>query len=367
MKALADLLARWLSIPASVAFYIVVIVVGALVYATIAACIAGILSWLERRVAGRMQSRFGPNRVGPQGFLQWVADALKLLHKEGIFPAAVDSPLFRAAPYLVFLGMFATLVVIPFGPHLIGADLNIGVFYLLGITSLVVVGVLMAGWASNHTWSLLGGFRSAAQIVSYEIPTALSIGAVVLLTGSFSTQDIVINQGGGLGILNWHLFHNPFLFLAGVVFFVSSLAEINRVPFDLPEAESELVSGYNTEYSGMRFAIFFLAEYANVFVLGAVAATIFLGGWMLPRPIANPVLANIVGLVIFMLKAGFLSFVILWLRWTLPRLRVDQLMALCWKYLTPIAFFNLFGVAAWMLVFKEKGIYQLIHHLVVRQ
>jgi NADH-quinone oxidoreductase subunit H len=363
MKALSDLLARGLSLPETVAWLLVAGVLTFIIYAPVSACIAGILTWCERRLAGAMQSRYGPNRVGPQGFLQWVADAVKLLHKEGIFPAAVDVPLFRVAPYLVYLGMFTTFVVIPFGPALIAADLNIGVFYVLGITSLTVVGVLMAGWSSNNKWSMLGGFRSAAQIVSYEIPTALSVGAVVLLTGTFSTQEIVRLQGGGLGLLNWNIFHDPFLFLAAFVFFVSSLAEINRVPFDLPEAESELVSGYNTEYSGMRFAMFFLSEYANVFVLAALATTIFLGGWMLPVRIASPVWANVLGLLIFMAKAGILSLVVLWFRWSLPRLRVDQLMTLCWKYLTPIAFVNLFGVAAWMLLFKEKGIYQLIRAL----
>jgi NADH-quinone oxidoreductase subunit H len=368
MKALTDSLIQSLpflrSLPYEVVYALVAAVLAGLVLAPVAATIAGILTWVERRVAGRMQNRYGPNRVGPEGFFQWIADAVKLIHKEQIVPTAADSVLFRIAPYLVFLGMFLTFAVIPFGPALFGFDLNIGIFYLLAITSLVVVGVLMAGWASNNKWALLGGFRSAAQIVSYEIPAALSIGAVVLLTGSLSMQDIVKSQGGGGGVLNWHVLQNPFLFIATFIFFTSALAEINRTPFDIPEAESELVSGYNTEYSGMPFAIFFLAEYANVFVASAITATVFLGGWQLPFPIQNALVANLVGLVIFMLKAGFLCFIVLWLRWSLPRLRVDQLMSLSWKYLTPIAFFNLFGVAVWMLIFKNRGIYQIVTDLV---
>ena len=368
MKSLADsliqsfpFLASW---PADLVYALVFLLVAALVFGPFAAVAAGILSWVERRVAGRMQARIGPNRVGPEGFLQWIADAVKLIHKEDIIPSAADSLLFRFSPYLVFLGMFATFAVLPFGPLLYATDLNIGIFYLLGITSLVVVGVLMAGWGSNNKWALLGGFRSAAQIVSYEIPAALSISAVILMTGSLSMQEIVKAQAGGFGILNWHAFQNPFLFIAMFVFFTSALAEINRVPFDIPEAESELVSGYNTEYSGMRFSIFFLSEWANVFVVSAVATTVFLGGWQLPVQIDNAVVANILGLVIFMVKSCFLCFVVLWLRWSLPRLRVDQLMSLCWKYLTPIAFFNFFGVAVWMLIFKNRGIYQILSDLV---
>ena len=367
MKSLTENLLRSFpfleSIPFEVLFALVAAAMAGFVYAPFSSAFAGILSWAERRVAGRMQSRIGPNRVGPEGFLQWIADAVKLIHKEDIIPSAADSLMFRASPYLVFLGMFATFAVIPFGPDLVATNLNIGIFYLLGVTSLVVVGVLMAGWGSNNKWALLGGFRSAAQIVSYEIPAALSIGAVVLLTGSLGMQEIVANQSGGGGVLNWHVFQNPFLFIGMLIFFTSALAEINRVPFDIPEAESELVSGYNTEYSGMRFSIFFLAEWANVFVVSAITATVFLGGWTLPFAIDNTVVANLLGVVIFMLKAGVLCFVILWLRWTLPRLRVDQLMSLCWKYLTPIAFFNLFGVAVWMLIFKNRGIYQIITDL----
>ncbi len=351
-------------LPYDLVFLLSCLIITGLVLAPFSATFAGVLSWVERRVAGRMQCRIGPNRVGPEGFLQWIADAVKLIHKEDIIPSAADGPLFRASPYFVFLGMFLTFAVIPFGPTLVAVDLNIGIFYLLGITSLVVVGVLMAGWGSNNKWSLLGGFRSAAQIVSYEIPAALSIGSVILLTGSLSMQDIVRSQTGGFGLLNWHAVQNPFLFIAMFVFFISTLAEINRVPFDIPEAESELVSGYNTEYSGMRFSIFFLAEWANVFVASAVTATVFLGGWTLPFPIGNPVVANLVGAALFMGKSCALCFVVLWLRWTLPRLRVDQLMSLCWKYLTPIAFFNLFGVAVWMLVFKNRGIYQIVTDLV---
>lgn len=355
-------LSRTLSLPLWAAHTIVMVGVG-LLYAGVVSALAGILSWVERRVAGMMQSRYGPNRTGPEGFFQWIADAVKLLHKEDLIPDAADAPLFRAAPYLVFVGMFATTAAIPLGPNLIAVDLNIGFFYLLGITSLVVIGILMAGWSSNNKWSLLGGFRSAAQIVSYEIPAALSVAAVILVTGTFSMQGIVENQSGGFGLFNWHVFQNPFLFIAAFVFFIASLAEINRVPFDIPEAESELVSGYNTEYSGMRFALYFLAEWANVVIAAAIAATAFLGGWALPFPIQNVILANLVGVVLFFVKTSFLCFVILWLRWTLARLRVDQLMTLSWKYLTPIAFFNLLGVGIWSLATKDRSLFELVASL----
>jgi NADH-quinone oxidoreductase subunit H len=220
---------------------------------------AGITSFIERRVAGRMQSRVGPNRVGPQGVIQWVADGLKCLLKEDLIPTEADGALFRIAPYLVFIGMFGTFVVIPFGSRLVIADLDVGLFYLLGISSVVSVGLIMAGWASNNKWSLLGGMRSAAQIVSYEIPAGLSLLTVILFAGSMSVQGAIRAQGWAPN--TWLMFQNPFLFMAYFIFFTAALAEGNRTPFDIPEAESELVAGYNTEYSGMRFALFFLADW----------------------------------------------------------------------------------------------------------
>ena len=310
--------------------------------------IAGITTWVERRIMGRMQSRIGPNRVGPAGFLQWLADGIKNMLKEDIVPTAADGPLFRFAPYVVMTGFVGTFAVLPFTSALIIADLNVGILYVTSVTALVVVGILMAGWASNNKWSLLGGIRSAAQIVSYEIPAGLSIFPIVLLTGSLSMQDIIKAQGAGP--YSWFLFANPFTFLAFFVFFVSALAEGNRTPFDLPEAESELVAGFATEYSGMRNLLFFMAEWGNLYVIGAIVTTLFLGGWHIPFTFENPIVQHGLEFATFFLKAyGVGVLVPIWLRWTLPRIRVDQMMAMCWKYLVPIAFVNLLGTAAWML------------------
>ncbi len=313
--------------------------------------VAGITSWLERRVWARIQSRIGPNRVGPQGFLQWLADGLKNLLKEDIIPTAADRWLFALAPYLVVMGFIATFAVIPFGQHLVIADLDIGILYVTAVTGLVVVGVLMAGWASNNKWSLLGGIRSAAQIVSYEIPAGLSIFPVVLLTGTLSMQGIIAQQGWLPW--QWFLFHDPFTCAAFFLFFVAALAEGNRTPFDLPEAESELVAGFCTEYSGMRYLLFFLAEWGNLYVIGAIVTTLFLGGWQVPPVTEQPVILAALQLGTFFLKAYFFVFVSMWVRATLPRVRVDQLMTLCWKYMVPIALVNVVGVAVWMVVVPE--------------
>jgi len=313
--------------------------------------LAGVTSWLERRVWARMQSRVGPNRVGPQGILQWLADGIKNLLKEDIIPTAADKWLFVFAPYIVFVGFLATFVVIPFGGQLIVADLNIGIFYLLAVTSLVVVGILMAGWSSNNKWSLLGGMRSAAQIVSYEIPAGLSVLTIIFVAGTMSMQGII--KGQGWAPWDWFLFYNPFTFGAFFLYFTAALAEGNRTPFDIPEAESELVAGYVTEYSGMRFLFFFFAEWGNLYVIGAIATTLFLGGWQVPPVTDNPILLGILQFVVFFLKAYFWVFVAMWVRGTLPRVRVDQLMSLCWKYMVPLSFICLLGTAAWMVIWPR--------------
>jgi len=317
----------------------------------VVALIAGITSWVERRIAGRMMSRYGPNRVGPQGFLQWIADGLKCLLKEDLIPDTADKPLFRVAPYVVFTGMFATWLAFPFSRKIIAADLNIGILYVLAISSLVVIGIIMAGWASNNKWSLLGAMRSAAQIISYEVPSIISVLVVVLISGTLRMQGIVENQVGPGGLLRWNIFHSPFLLISFFVFFIAQIAEGNRTPFDLPEAESELVAGYSTEYSGMRFVLFYFAEWANLFVISAVTTVLFLGGW------EGPVLD---GIHWFLLKSCFLVFVLIWVRWTLPRLRVDQLMTLSWKYLTPIAFFCLLGTALWVLYLPSRHFFGML-------
>jgi NADH-quinone oxidoreductase subunit H len=313
--------------------------------------LAGITSWLERRVWARMQSRVGPNRVGPQGILQWLADGIKNLLKEDLIPSAADKRLFTLAPYVVFVGFLATFVVIPFGSQLVVADLNIGILYLLAVTSLVVVGILMAGWSSNNKWSLLGGMRSAAQIVSYEIPAGLAVLTAILVAGTMSTQGLIKAQGWAPW--DWFLFYNPFTFVAFLLYFTAALAEGNRTPFDIPEAESELVAGYVTEYSGMRFLFFFFAEWGNLYVIGAVATTLFLGGWQIPPVTDNPILIAILQFVMFFLKAYLWVFVAMWVRGTLPRVRVDQLMSLCWKYMVPLSFICLLGTAAWMVIWPQ--------------
>ncbi|MBI4525455.1 MAG: NADH-quinone oxidoreductase subunit NuoH [Deltaproteobacteria bacterium] len=330
-------------------------VLAALVVVSVfVAPLAGITSWLERRVWARMQSRVGPNRVGPQGILQWLADGIKNLLKEDIIPEAADKRLFSLAPYVVFVGFIATFVVIPFGSQLIVADLNIGILYILAVTSLVVVGILMAGWSSNNKWSLLGGMRSAAQIVSYEIPAGLSVLTIVFVVGSMSMQDII--KGQGWAPWDWFLFYSPFTFVAFFLYFTAALAEGNRTPFDIPEAESELVAGYVTEYSGMRFLFFFFAEWGNLYVIGAIATTLFLGGWHIP-PIPgiqeHPIIKGVLEFFVFFVKAYLWVFVAMWVRATLPRVRVDQLMSLCWKYMVPLAFLCLLGTATWVLVWPQ--------------
>jgi NADH-quinone oxidoreductase subunit H len=329
--------------------YAIVIAVFAFILLNFIMLIAGVTSWLERRVWARIQSRVGPNRVGPQGAIQWLADGIKNILKEDIVPTAADKHLFKLAPYVAMTGFFGAFACLPFADGLIVADLNIGVLYITAVTALVVVGILMAGWSSNNKWALLGGIRSAAQIVSYEIPAGLSVMPIVLLTGTLSMQGIITAQGWAPW--RWFLFANPFTFVAFFIFFTAALAEGNRTPFDLPEAESELVAGAFTEYSGIRSLLFFLVEWGNLYVIGALSTTLFLGGWQVPAVSSNAFVMGVLQVLTFFLKSYFLVFVAMWVRATLPRVRVDQLMALCWKYMTPIAFVNLIGTAVWLTIF----------------
>jgi len=291
--------------------------------------------YAETKVAGFMQDRIGPKRVGPHGLLQTVADAVKLLFKEAIYPAGADKKLFILAPCLVVVGAFLSFVVIPFGSNLQAMDLNVGLFYVVAVSSLSTVGLIMAGWASNNKYALFGAMRSAAQIVSYEIPAMMSLLTIVMIVGSLSLQDVVWSQAGGLQ--NWFLFrYFPIMPVVATVFFTAGLAECNRAPFDIPEAESELVAGFHTEYSGFFFAMFFMAEYTEMLVISAVTSVLFLGGWWAPHPALQQVGSIGLGPVWLIGKAWFLMFVMMWLRWTLPRLRVDQLMYVAWKVLLPI-------------------------------
>ncbi len=325
--------------------------VAAVVILLFMAPTAGIITWVERRVAARMQSRIGPNRAGPQGFLIWLADGIKSIMKEDIVPTDSDQPLFRLAPYLVFAGVSATFCVMPFGQYLIAADLDIGILFIVAVTSLVTIGLMTGGWASNNKYSMLGGIRSAAQIISYEVPGAVAIVCIVMMTGSLRLQEIIHAQGGEPW--KWFMFRNPVTFGLFFLYFTTALAEGNRAPFDLPEAESELVAGYSTEYSGMRYLFFFFAEWANVFVMCGIATALFLGGWQLPGVRPDQQEAHfglqLCGSVLFLLKAWFLIFVVIWIRWTLPRVRIDQMMNLCWKWFVPLSFAAFLLTAAWVV------------------
>jgi NADH-quinone oxidoreductase subunit H len=323
----------WIWAPLSAAVMAGVIMLNALV---------GV--YLERKVSARIQNRLGPMENGPQGLLQPVIDSVKLLLKEDIIADGIDRPLFKAAPYVVFGAAFATFAVVPLARGISPADLNIGVFYVLAVSSFVVAGIMMAGWSSNNKWSLYGAMRSVSQAVSYEIPVSLSVLGVVMVTGSMSLQDICSAQDGGFWHWNGFALHqNPFIVISFLVYFIASLAEVNRTPFDLPEAESELVGGYHTEYSGMRFALFFLSEYANMLAVGILATVLFLGGWQAPVP----ALEFVPGFIWLFGKAYVFVLVQIWLRFTLPRLRVDQLMHVCWKVLIPVSLVLLALASLW--------------------
>ena len=449
--------ARW---PHTQLIYLAFMAAAAALVFVFALHFAGLFIFFERRIAARMQSRLGPNRVGPNGVLQWLTDGLKCLFKEDLIPKDADQPLFRLAPYFVVMGMLLAFAAMPFSSALIATDIDIGILFVLGVTSLVVIGLMMGGWGSNSKWALLGGMRSAAQVISYEIPAALSAMTMIVIAGSLSMQQLIQAQGGAPYAPGWGLFHSPFTFAAFFVFFAAQLAEGNRTPFDLPEAESELVSGYNTEYSGMRFLMFFLGEFANIWILCAVSVALVLGGWQIPwgtladglppapwvlsgsgvilalmlagaalpaagiayglaryrrrahaaitraevpgravgpvklalrgaydgalfahgaavlgllgfgalqlspafaesfaaqlgaswAEVRAPLAINGLQLGIFVGKTLALVFVVIQLRWTLPRLRVDQMMALCWKYLVPISFACLMGTLIWELI-----------------
>lgn len=304
-----------------------------------------------RWVIARIQSRLGPNRTGPWGVAQTVADALKLFQKEDIIPCGADRWLFTIAPALVFIPAYLVYVVIPFGDGLVARNLNIGVIYITAVSSIGVIGIVVAGWASNNKWSLLGAFRGAAQLIAYEVPIILAVCVPVLITGTLDLNRIVVAQSGGFW--NWNILGGWLMApVAFLMLFIAGLAEVNVTPFDIMEAESELVAGFNTEYSGMKFALFFLAEFAASFTLAAIIVTLFLGGYQPPLPILGGQLQgwslSLVSLGWFLAKCWLIVVGMMWIRSTLPRVRMDQLMNLSWKALIPVGLANLLATGAYV-------------------
>lgn len=320
-----------------------------------------VVVWLERKISAAAQQRIGPEYAGPLGVLQPVADGIKLVFKEDIIPAKADTVLFTLGPILVVIPVFLSYLIVPFGQNLVITDLNIGIFIWIALSSIAPIGLLMSGYASNNKYALLGGLRAAAQSISYEIPLALSVLAVVMMSNSLSTIDIV-SQQSGYGILGWNIWRQPVGFL---VFWIAALAECERLPFDLPEAEEELVAGYQTEYTGMKFGLFYLGSYVNLVLSALIVAILYLGGWEFPVPLSqladwlgvsesNPwlqVVTASLGITMTLLKAYFLVFIAVLLRWTVPRVRIDQLLNLGWKFLLPVSLVNLLLTAALKLAF----------------
>jgi NADH-quinone oxidoreductase subunit H len=362
--------------------------------------------WLERKVAGRIQDRLGPTRVGGKfGWLQTLADGMKLLVKEDVIPASADHMLFRLGPYIALAGSFLAYLALPFGKQVVSEDLNIGLFFILAVMSTEVFGIILIGYGSGSKWSLFGGMREAAQMVSYEIPMALCIMVPVVVAGSMNLNRVAEQQAGG--IWTWYLFHDPFTFAAFWTYFTCAMASCKRAPFDLAEAESELVAGFHTEYSGFRWLVIFMAEYGSMFAVSGIASVMFLGGWSIGIPwdpadlltgllgsvelssnslnwllswvglgsllslSTTPylfdfgfMLGNVINVVVFIAKGWFLVFVMMWVRWTLPRLRIDQVMMTCLKYLLPISCVLLMGVSLWQLAamyVKVSDVY-LMHY-----
>ena len=327
------------------------------------AAVVGVLVnvWLERKISAAVQQRIGPEYAGALGVLQPMADGLKLVFKEDIIPARADGLLFTLGPVLVLIPVILSWLVVPFGQHLLISNVGIGIFLWISLSSIQPIGLLMSGYASNNKYSLLGGLRAAAQSISYEIPLALAVLAVVMMSNSLSTVDIV-NQQTGAGILSWNIWRQPVGF---VIFWICALAECERLPFDLPEAEEELVAGYQTEYSGMKFALFYLGSYINLVLSALLVSVLYLGGWGFPLPvewIVNltgqsidaplvQVITATTGIVMTVLKAYLLVFFAILLRWTVPRVRIDQLLDLGWKFLLPIALVNLLVTAGLKLAF----------------
>jgi NADH-quinone oxidoreductase subunit H len=312
--------------------------------------------WLERKVSGRIQDRLGPTRVGGKfGWLQTLADGMKLLVKEDIIPTNADHLLFRLGPYIALAGSFTAFLALPFGVAVVAQDMNIAIFYMLAVMSTEVFGIILAGYGSGSKWSLFGGMREAAQMVSYEVPMALCVLVPVIVAGSMNLSRIAEKQ---YGIWDWLVFRDPFTFIAFWTYFTCATASCKRAPFDLAEAESELVAGFHTEYSGFRWLSLFMAEYGSMFAVSGIACLLFLGGWSTGlwfelTTYLGPYFGNVINVVVFMVKSWFPVFVMMWVRWKLPRLRIDQVMMACLKYLLPISCGLLLGVSVWRLMVPE--------------
>lgn len=340
--------ALWLPLP------IILMVIGAVVGVLVTV-------WLERKVSAAAQQRIGPEYAGPLGVLQPVADGLKLVFKEDVVSNQADPWLFTLGPALVVIPVVLSYLIIPFGQNILVTDLNVGIFLWIALSSIAPIGLLMSGYSSNNKYSLLGGLRAAAQSISYEIPLALAVLAIVMMSNSLSTVDIV-EQQSGYGILGWNVWRQPVGF---IIFWIAALAECERLPFDLPEAEEELVAGYQTEYAGMRFALFYVGSYINLVLSALVVAVLYLGGWEFPIPLDRlaawigvsettpwlQVLTASLGIIMTVLKAYLLVFLAVLLRWTVPRVRIDQLLDLGWKFLLPVSLVNLLLTAALKLAF----------------
>lgn len=349
-----DLITRVVTIERGVVDYLIWPLLQIAVMLFIVATLVAYLVYAERKISAFIQARLGPMRVGPWGLLQPLADLVKLISKEDITPDKADRTIFPLAPMISVMAAFTCLAVLPFGPDFLHiADVNIGLLFIFAFSSLAVLGIIMAGWSSNSKYPLLGGLRSSAQMVSYEVGMGLAIVGALVFTGTLSMVGIVNGQIAS-GV--WNIFYQPLGFF---IFFVCGLAETNRTPFDLPEGESEIVGGFHTEYSGFRWSLFFLSEYTAMLIVASVATTLYLGGWHLPWVTAmvaeagSPLLYALLGLAVFAAKAGLLIYVFMWFRWTFPRYRYDQLMDLGWKWLTPAALANIVLTGTVYVVLKH--------------
>jgi NADH-quinone oxidoreductase subunit H len=356
---MADFLINSVGLPPWLAWTVVAGVAAFLILNVIAGG-ALVFIWAERKIAARIQDRLGPTRTGGRfGWLQSLADGIKLLAKEDLMPEGADELLFKIAPYVSFCASFCAFIALPFAFDFVGQRLNVGVFFVVAVLGLEVFGVILAGYASASKWSLFGAMREAAQVVSYEVPLGMCVVVPVMLAGTMDLVTIAEKQAGWF--TNWYLFHDPFTFVVFWVYVTCAVASVNRAPFDLAEAESELVAGFHTEYSGLRWSFFFMAEYGSMFLVSALAAVLFLGGWNGPIPVAKLLglsegtsdtasyFVRLIGCGNLLLKATLGVLVMMWVRWTLPRLRIDQVMTTCLKYCTPIAAVMFAGAMLWQL------------------